>query len=66
MDNKEPTEEDNFEVGFRLLGNEIIGIHIKSKQKARNWIFFGILTMFAITLMIAELGPVLIALSASL
>lgn len=28
---KEPTEEDNFEVGFRLLGNEIIGIHIKSK-----------------------------------
>lgn len=31
MDDKDQTEEDNFEVGFRLLGNEIIGIHIKSK-----------------------------------
>lgn len=65
MDDK-PTEEDTFEVGFRFLGNEIIGLRISSKSKARNWIFFGILTMFAITFMIAELGPVLIELSNNL
>lgn len=59
-------EDDSFEVGFRLLGNEIIGFHLKSRSKTKSGVFFGILILIAGTFMISKLGPILIELSRSI
>lgn len=62
--NMEPNE-DNFEVSFRILGNEFFGMRISSQSKAKNWAFFGILTLVAITILVNVLSPSLIALANS-
>lgn len=51
---------DVFEVGFRLFGNEIIAMSVSSQSKAKNWAFFGVLTLVAITVLVANLGPELV------
>lgn len=58
---QEPSE-DNFEISFRILGNEFFGMRISSQSKAKNWAFFGLLTLIAVTLLVNELGPALVAL----
>jgi hypothetical protein len=62
MDNtiNKPTEEDNFEISFRVLGNEFFGMKISSQSKAKNWAFFGLITLVAVTLLVNELGPAIV------
>ena len=56
---QEPSE-DNFEISFRILGNEFFGMKISSQSKAKNWAFFGLLTLIAVTILVNELGPAFI------
>lgn len=52
--------EDNFEISFRILGNEFFGMKISSQSKAKNWAFFGLITLLAVTLLVNEIGPAMI------
>lgn len=56
---------DTFELSLRILGNEMIGMKISSQSKAKNWAFFGLLTLVAITILVNVLSPSLIALANS-
>lgn len=56
-----PINEDNFEISFRILGNEFFGMKISSQSKAKNWAFFGVLTLVAVSLLVNEIGPALIS-----
>ena len=60
IDNKQ-INEDNFEITFRVLGNEFFGMKISSQSKAKNWAFFGVLTLVALSLLVNEIGPALVA-----
>lgn len=59
--NQKPTNEDNFEISFRILGNEFFGMKISSESRAKNWAFFGLITLVAVTLLVNEIGPALIS-----
>jgi len=54
-----------FELSLRILGNEIIGMKLSSQSKAKNWAFFGLLSLVAITILVNELLPSIISLSQS-
>jgi hypothetical protein len=56
----EEPNKDKFEISFRILGNEIFGMEILSQSKMKNWAFFGVLTLAALTLVFSELGPAII------
>jgi len=56
----EPSE-DNFEISFRILGNEFFGMKISSQSRAKNWAFFGVLTLIAVTILVNELGPAFVS-----
>lgn len=56
----EEVNKDKFEISFRLLGNEIFGMEILSQSKMKNWAFFGVLTLAALTLVFSELSPAII------
>jgi len=58
--------EDNFEISLRILGNEMFGMKITSQSKAKNWAFFGIITLIALVILIDAIGPNLIALFSAL
>lgn len=60
-ENSKPINEDNFEISFRILGNEFFGMKISSESRAKNWAFFGVMTLVAVTLLINEIGPALIS-----
>ena len=60
-ENQKPINEDNFEISFRILGNEFFGMKISSESRAKNWAFFGVLTLVAVTLLVNEIGPAFIA-----
>lgn len=51
---------DQFEVSFRILGNEIFGMQISSRSKAKNWAFFGIFTLFALAILFDILTPTIL------
>lgn len=61
MTEQTPMSEDNFEISFRILGNEFFGMKIKSESRAKNWAFFGVLTLVAVTLLVNEIGPAIIS-----
>lgn len=61
MIDDKPINEDNFEISFRVLGNEFFGMKISSQSKAKNWAFFGVLTLVALSLVVNEIGPALVA-----
>lgn len=61
MIDDKPINEDNFEISFRVLGNEFFGMKISSQSKAKNWAFFGVLTLVAVSLLVNEIGPALVA-----
>jgi len=63
MENEAQT--DTFELSLRILGNEIIGMKLSSQSKAKNWAFFGLLSLVAITILVNELLPSIISLSQS-
>lgn len=52
-----PTPEDNFEISLRILGNEMFGMKITSQSKAKNWAFFGIITLVALVALVDAAGP---------
>ena len=56
----EEPNKDKFEISFRILGIEIFGMEILSQSKMKNWAFFGVLTLAALTLVFSELGPTII------
>lgn len=58
---QKPVNEDNFEISFRVLGNEFFGMKISSESRTKNWAFFGVLTLVAVTLLVNEIGPALIS-----
>jgi len=66
MTEQKPISEDNFEISFRILGNEFFGMEIRSESRAKNWAFFGVLTLIAVTLLVNEIGPAVIAMVNSL
>ena len=59
--NQDKVHNDNFEISFRILGNEFFGMQISSKSRAKNWAFFGIFALFGVTILVNELGPALIS-----
>lgn len=65
-DQKTPISEDNFEISFRILGNEFFGMEIKSESRAKNWAFFGLITLIAVTLLVNEIGPAIISMANSI
>ena len=50
-------EPDQFEISFRILGNEILGMRLTSASKARNWAAFGIIALAVVLAMIVEAMP---------
>jgi len=56
----EQPNQDNFEISFRILGNEFFGMKISSESRAKNWAFFGLITLVAMTLLVNKIGPALI------
>ena len=61
MTDQKPISEDNFEISFRILGNEFFGMKLTSQSRAKNWAFFGVLTLIAVTLIVNEIGPAFIS-----
>ena len=57
---EEETHKDRFEISFRVLGNEIFGMELTSESKLKNWAFFGIITLAAMTILFSELSPAVI------
>lgn len=64
MEDDQQSDKDEFEITFRFLGNEIIGMGLssKSKTKTRSLAFFGMVSLVAISIVIANIGPTLVAL----
>lgn len=60
-ENQKPINEDNFEISFRVLGNEFFGMKISSESRAKNWAFFGVLTLVAVAVLVNEIGPAFIS-----
>jgi hypothetical protein len=60
-ENQKPLNEDNFEISFRILGNEFFGMKISSESRAKNWAFFGVLTLVAMAVLVNEIGPALVS-----
>jgi hypothetical protein len=61
LDDNQEVAVDKFEISFRILGNEFFGTEISSESKAKNWAFFGLITLVAITVLVNNIGPGLIA-----
>lgn len=61
QEDQKPLNEDNFEISFRILGNEFFGMKISSESRAKNWAFFGVLTLVAAAILVNEIGPALVA-----
>jgi len=61
MSDQKETPEDNYEISFRILGNEFFGMKITSQSRAKNWAFFGIVTLIAVTLLMNEIGPAFVS-----
>lgn len=59
---QEKIPEDNFELSLRVLGNEMLGMKITSQSKAKNWAFFGIITLVALVIIFNVVSPSLITL----
>lgn len=61
----EPTErsavEDMFEVRLRFMGNEILGFALLSSSPKKNWLFFGIMTMFGVAALVSAIAPIVTA-----
>jgi len=51
----EQPNQDNFEISFRILGNEFFGMKISSESRAKNWAFFGLITLVAMTLLVNKM-----------
>lgn len=64
MEDDQQSDKDEFEITFRFLGNEIIGMVLssKSKTKTRSLAFLGMVSLVAISIVIANIGPTLVAL----
>jgi hypothetical protein len=59
----EPQEKpDNFDMSFRILGNEVIGLSLSSESRARNWAVFGIIVVIILVQLMVDAGPVLVEL----
>ena len=48
---------DEFQISLRILGNEIIGLHLKSASRARNWAAFGIIATALMLALLIEALP---------
>lgn len=48
---------DEFQISLRILGNEIIGLHLKSASRARAWAAFGIIATAIMLTMLVEALP---------
>lgn len=53
------TEEDKFEIAFRVLGNEIFAMNLSSKSSKKNWAVFGIIMLILVTVLIQQLIPLI-------
>ncbi len=52
-----PPSEDNFEIGLRIFGQEILAMTLKSQSKARNWIVLSMICIAILFVLISEFGP---------
>ena len=62
-DNIVTTEEDTFEISFRILGNEIFAMELASKSRHKNWAVFGLIVLVMITLFVNQLIPLVLLIS---
>lgn len=53
---------DEFQISLRILGNEIIGLQLRSASRARNWAAFGIIATAVMLAMLVEALPTIQAL----
>jgi hypothetical protein len=58
-------EPDEFQISLRILGNEIIGLQLKSESRARNWAAFGLISTAIIMTIFVESLPAIQALTGS-
>lgn len=59
---REEIEKDRFEISFRVLGNEIFGMEVMSQSRLKNWAFFGLITLAAVSILFSQLAPSVISL----
>ena len=50
-------QPDEFQISLRILGNEIIGLQLRSASRARNWAAFGIIATAAMLAMLVDALP---------
>jgi hypothetical protein len=56
-------EEEKFQISFKVLGNEIFSMELKSQSKRKNWVVFGIILLIALSILFHQLLPVITTLS---
>jgi len=52
---------DKFETSLSVLGNELIRVNINSESQAKNWAFFGMISLVVVTILVANYGPTIVA-----
>jgi len=58
--NEEMAAVDRFDISFRILGNEIIGISLNSQSKMKNWAMISIMMIFAMSALFSVLSPLIV------
>ena len=53
------TNNDNFEISLRLLGNEIIAMRMSSQSKTKNWAVFGLISLIVLTGLVNTTMPLI-------
>jgi hypothetical protein len=50
-------DTDNFEIGLRFMGQEVVGLRLASRSKMRNWIVVSMMCMIVLTIVFVESAP---------
>lgn len=50
-------EQDTFEITFRLLNNDMIGLVIKSQSDIDGWAAYGIIALVIVVMLLPKLMP---------
>lgn len=53
------TPEDHFDIGFRVFEREVVGLTLKSRSKARNWVVLSMICMVIMAAIFIEAAPVI-------
>lgn len=59
MADENQSNEDNFEISLRILGNEILAMRMSSQSKAKNWAVFGLLSLVVLIGLVNSALPII-------